>query len=69
MAKGPPAGLPRWLLFVRIAIIVLSVIILALAAYSIAVFNTSYGIYGYTGVAGLLIFTVSAHFTPRAGGV
>ena len=60
MAKGPPPNLPKFLLFAKIAIIVLSLIILALAAYSIAIFSTSYGVYGYSGVAGLLIFVVSA---------
>jgi len=63
MAKGVPAGMPPFLLYIKIAIMVLSLIILALAAYTIAIWNqwtNGYG-YGYTyysGVGGLLIFVV-----------
>ena len=59
LAVGVPAGQPAFIFYLRIAIIVLSVIILALAAYALSVFG-SYGTYlgGYTGVSGLLIFVV-----------
>jgi len=59
MGKGVPPNLPKFLLPIRIAIIVLSVIILALAAYAIAVFsNATDGIYYSSGASGLLIFVV-----------
>jgi hypothetical protein len=65
-AKGPPAGLPKFLLYIRIVIIVLSLIILALAAYAISIFGSVTYYYGsYNGAAGLLIFTVSTR-TRRA---
>lgn len=55
-AKGVPA-LPKWLLFLRIGIIVLSLGVLIAAAYNLSV----YGGYlaGYSGPAGFLIFDVS----------
>jgi hypothetical protein len=59
-AKGPPAG-PVWLLYMKIAIIVLSLIVLALAAYSISVYGKYVGsayFVGYSGASGLLIFVV-----------
>jgi len=63
MAKGVPPNMPQFLLFIRIAIIVLSVIILALAAYAISIFGSALGVYGgyvggYSGASGLLIFAV-----------
>lgn len=59
MGKGVPAGLPPFLLYIRIAIIFLSVIVLALAAWAIAVFGSVTGYYvGSNGVSGLLIFAV-----------
>jgi len=58
MGKGAPPAAPKWLLFLKIAIIVLSTIILALAAYSIAILNQYYYTGAYSGVAGLLIFVV-----------
>ncbi|CAK7199717.1 hypothetical protein SEUCBS139899_002400 [Sporothrix eucalyptigena] len=59
LAVGVPTKLPPFVFYLRIAILVLSVIILALAAFAISVFG-SYGGYlgGYTGVSGLLIFVV-----------
>lgn len=59
-SKGPPPG-PIWLLWMKIAIIVLSVIVLALAAYSISIYGKYYGssyLVGYSGASGLLIFVV-----------
>lgn len=56
LARGVPPQ-PKWLLYVKIAILVLSVIILALAAYSISVFS-GYGYYGGGGAGGYLIFIV-----------
>jgi len=58
-AKGVPPNMPKFLLFIRIAIIALSVIILALSAYAISIFGSALGIYGgYSGASGLLIFAV-----------
>ncbi|KAI0132606.1 hypothetical protein BJ170DRAFT_254808 [Xylariales sp. AK1849] len=55
IARGVPP-LPKWLLWVKIAIIVLSVIILALAAYALSLYS---GYYYYSGGApGYLIFLV-----------
>ena len=64
-AKGVPA-LPAWLLFVRIAIIVLSLGVLIAAAYNLSLFG-GYGTYlsGYTGPPGFLIFDVSPSPDPR----
>ncbi len=62
MGKGVPAGIPPWMLWIKIAIIGLSLVILALAAWSIAIFNSWVGyIGGYSGVGGLLIFVVSVN--------
>ncbi|CAM1511183.1 Fc.00g086960.m01.CDS01 [Cosmosporella sp. VM-42] len=57
-AKGVPA-LPVWLLFVRIAIIVLSLGVLIASAYNLSLFGgyaTSSYLSGYTGPPGFLIF-------------
>lgn len=58
IAKGVPPQ-PLWLLYIKIAILVLSLILLALAAWAISLIE------GYTGVAGsgsgaggLVIFVV-----------
>jgi hypothetical protein len=56
-AKGVPA-LPKWLLFLRIAIIVLSLGVLIAAAYNLSLFDSAY-LAGYSGPAGFLIFDVS----------
>jgi hypothetical protein len=54
-APGVPP-LPKWLLYVKIAIVVLSVIILALAAYALSLYG-GFGIYYYSsGAPGFLIF-------------
>ncbi|EPE03585.1 hypothetical protein F503_01843 [Ophiostoma piceae UAMH 11346] len=59
LSKGVPASLPRFTLFLRIAIVVLSVVVLALAAFALSVFGSYAGYYGgYSGVSGLLIFVV-----------
>ncbi|ETS83146.1 hypothetical protein PFICI_05022 [Pestalotiopsis fici W106-1] len=54
IAVGIPPALPRWLLYVQGAIIVLSVIILALSAYALSLFSG----YGYSpgGAPGYMIF-------------
>lgn len=49
---------PHWLLFVKIAILVLSLVVLALAAYSLSLFGSYEGLIGGTGVGGYLIFVV-----------
>lgn len=56
-AKGVPSQ-PRWLLYLKIAILVLSLVVLALAAYSISLFGSYYGLVGGTGAGGFLIFVV-----------
>lgn len=58
-AKGVPA-LPAWLLYIRIAIIVLALGVLIAAAYNLSLFG-GYGSYlsGYSGPPGFLIFDVS----------
>jgi hypothetical protein len=57
-AKGVPPMAP-WLLYIKIAILVLALIVLALAAYSISLFGAYAGIYyGGTGAGGFLIFIV-----------
>jgi hypothetical protein len=56
MQKGVPP-MPSWLFFIKIAILVLSLIILALAAWSISIFGSYTGVYYYgSGSGGLLIF-------------
>lgn len=58
-SKGVPPQ-PPFLLWIKVAILVLSVIVLALAAYSISLsggYGGYYG-YGYSGAGGLLIFVV-----------
>ena len=60
-AKGVPPQ-PRWLLYLKIAILVLSLVVLALAAYSISLFGSYYGIVGGTGAGGFLIFVVGFPF-------
>ncbi|CAK7222502.1 hypothetical protein SBRCBS47491_004886 [Sporothrix bragantina] len=59
LAVGVPATLPAFVFYLRIAIVALSVVILALAAFAISVFGSYSGyLGGYTGVSGLLIFVV-----------
>jgi len=53
-AKGPPPNAPKFLLYIKIAILALSVIILALSIYSLAIFGGGSG--------GLLIFVVIKTF-------
>lgn len=57
MQKGVPPTLPKWILYIKIAILVLSLIILALAAYAVSLFSGWYT-YGYAGAPGFLIFVV-----------
>lgn len=57
-AKGVPPQ-PSWLLILKGVIIVLSLIILALAAYAISVVGSFYSYYYGTGAAGYMIFIVS----------
>ncbi|CAK7225035.1 hypothetical protein SCUCBS95973_005724 [Sporothrix curviconia] len=68
LAVGVPATLPAFVFHLRIAIVGLSVVILALAAFAISVFG-SYGGYlgGYTGVSGLLIFVVIKTWIVHGG--
>lgn len=56
VARGLPPW-PAWLLYVKIAILVLSLIVLALAAWAISIAGG--WVYGTTGAAGLLVFAVS----------
>ncbi len=57
--KGVPPNQPPWLLYVKIAIIALSLVIMALAAWSLSIFNAYAGFVGYSGgVGGLIIFVV-----------
>ncbi|ORY65183.1 uncharacterized protein BCR38DRAFT_340942 [Pseudomassariella vexata] len=53
-----PAPVPSWLIFVKDAIILLSVIILALSAYAISLYGSYYSYYYSSGVPGYLIFLV-----------
>jgi len=64
--KGVPATQPRFLFFIKIAILVLSLIILALAAYSISLFSSFIGYYG-SGAGGLLIFVAIKTFIVYGG--
>ncbi|KAB5577901.1 hypothetical protein GE09DRAFT_1260788 [Coniochaeta sp. 2T2.1] len=57
MEKGVPPQ-ARWLLYMKIAILVLSLIVLAVAAYSLSLFGSYYGLAGSTGAGGYLIFTI-----------
>lgn len=63
VAVGPPA-LPKWLLFLRIAIIVLSLAVLIAAAINLATFNNWGYVTSSSGPAGFLIFDVcsNSHF-------
>ncbi len=56
---------PRFMFFIKIAILVLSLVILALAAYSISLFG-GYAYYG-TGAGGLLIFVTIKSFIVFGG--
>lgn len=56
VAVGIPPALPRWLLYVQGAIMVLSIIVLALSAYAISLLGDGYY---YGGAPGYLIFLVS----------
>ncbi len=60
VAKGVPPQ-PSWIIFLRIAILVLSVILLGLAAWSLSIYG-GYGYYGYygNGAGGFVIFVVCA---------
>ncbi|KAK0701707.1 hypothetical protein B0T26DRAFT_528008 [Lasiosphaeria miniovina] len=59
VSVGVPAGQPVWLLYIKGAILVLSVVILGLAAWSISIFGGYNGVLVYgTGAGGLVIFVV-----------
>lgn len=66
LAKGVPPQ-AQWLLFVKIAILVLSLVVLALAAYSISLFGSYYGLVGGAGVGGFLIFVTIKTFIVIGG--
>lgn len=57
-AQGAPPLLPKWLFFTKVAIILLSVIVLGLAACAISI-HGGYSYYYSSGVPGFLIFLVS----------
>lgn len=61
IAVGVPPQ-PRWLLVVKGLMIFLSVIVLALSAYALSLYQ-GYYYYGGSGVPGYLIFLVSYHFS------
>jgi len=62
LARGVPANLPPVLLYLKIAILALSLIILAVSAYAISLFNSWVGYYGGNGVGGLNVFVVIKTF-------
>jgi hypothetical protein len=65
-AKGVPPQ-PAWLLYIKIAILVLALIILGLAAYSISLFGQYAGLLGGSGAGGLLIFVTIKTFIVFGG--
>ena len=65
LQRGVPKQ-PVWLFYVKIVILVLSLIILALAAYSISLFSSFIGYYG-SGAGGLLIFVTIKTFIVYGG--
>jgi len=67
-AKGVPPQ-ARWLLFIKITILVLSLIVLALAAYSLSLFGSYAGYYGGAGSGGFLIFVTIKTFIVMGGAV
>jgi hypothetical protein len=58
LGKGVPPQ-PLWLLYIKIAILVLSLIILALAAWNLSLFGGYSAYYGGGGAGGMDIFVVS----------
>jgi galactokinase/mevalonate kinase-like predicted kinase len=52
-------------MYIKIAILVLSLIVLALAAYSLSLFGSYAGYVGGTGAGGFLIFVVCPTMTPN----
>ncbi|KAK3324317.1 hypothetical protein B0T19DRAFT_228153 [Cercophora scortea] len=68
LAKGVPALQPAWLLFVKIAILVLSVIILGLAAWALSIFGGLASGLGYSGgAAGFAVFATIWTFIVYGG--
>ncbi|KAK4173135.1 hypothetical protein QBC36DRAFT_360725 [Triangularia setosa] len=66
-AKGVPPQ-PLWLLYIKIAILVLSLITLALGAWAVSIFGGYLGGYGGpTGAGGLVIFTAIWSFIVYGG--
>ncbi|KAK3398378.1 hypothetical protein B0T20DRAFT_206745 [Sordaria brevicollis] len=51
----PP--LPAWILYIRIAILVLSLVLLGVAAWAVSMFSVGgSAAYGYTGASGMMVF-------------
>ncbi|KAK3688066.1 hypothetical protein B0T22DRAFT_143618 [Podospora appendiculata] len=68
LAKGVPALQPAWLLFVKIAILVLSIIILGLAAWALSIFGGLASGLGYSGgAAGFAVFVTIWTFIVYGG--
>lgn len=65
-AKGVPPQ-PAWLLFVKIAILVLALAVLCASAYAISLFGTYAGLIGASGAGGLLIFVTIKTFIVFGG--
>ncbi|KAK4683237.1 hypothetical protein QC764_123340 [Podospora pseudoanserina] len=67
LAKGVPPQ-PLWLLYIKIAILVLSLVTLALGAWAVSIFGGYAGGYGGpTGAGGLVIFTAIWSFIVYGG--
>lgn len=56
-AKGVPPQ-PLWLLYIKIAILVLSLVVLAIAAWGLSIFQGFTAQLGSAGAGGLVIFVV-----------
>ena len=63
IAVGVPPQ-PLWLLYVKIGILVLSLVVLALSAYAISLDGSAYA--GYAGAGGMDIFIVRSRSRPVA---
>lgn len=64
IARGVPPQ-PLWLLYIKIAILVLSLIVLGLGAWAVSL--TGGGYYGYyysSGAGGMVIFVVRTYYSP-----
>ena len=57
-AVGVPP-LPKWIFFIRIAIIVLSLVLLGVSAWAVDLFAGGFSVaYGHTGSSGMMVFVV-----------